>query len=153
MTDASPRSDPRITQALSFQLLVAVNRLTRPFPEAIGRPNDLALPDWRCMMALAAWPDSSGEDVARAMGMDRMSVSRSLRSLERRGRAARQPDPANRKRQRWRMTDAGWDLFDRLLPEALARDAQAFGGLSAEERRHLADALSGVLDWESTGGR
>lgn len=145
MNQQRPRHDPRVTQTVAFQLLVAVNWLVRPFPEQVGKPYDLSLPEWRCMMALAAWPDLSGEDVARRMCMDRMAVSRSMARLRKAGRADALPDPANRKRLRWRLTDAGWVLFDTLMPKAIERDHEVFGTLSSDDRHRLAVALSGVV--------
>lgn len=139
----SERRDPAFAETLSFRLLTAANRLVAPFAARHGRPNGLALTDWRCMMALAAWPGSSGEDVARAMAMDRMGVSRALRRLEADGRARR--EDAGGRRNAWRLTDAGWTLYDRIAADARARDADAFADLSPDERAVLARALAGVL--------
>lgn len=138
---AAERRDGRIAETVSFQLLVAVNRLTRPFHERHGRHAAVTLTEWRCMMALAARPGQSGEDVALLMGLDRMTVSRTLRRLEARGAAARASDPQNRRRNRWRLLPAGWRVVDAVLPEALRRDRELFGDLSAEERAVLARVL------------
>ena len=128
-----PRRDDRIAETVSFRLLRAVNRMTRPFHETFGRRFGVTLPQWRCLMALAAVPDSSGEDVADAMGMDRMTVSRTLRALEGAGRCARRPDPEHPRRNRWRLTAKGWEVADAVVPEALARDAALFGQLDRED--------------------
>jgi DNA-binding MarR family transcriptional regulator len=137
-----PRRDRRIEQTLTFQLLVAVNRIVQPFQERYGSRFDITLPEWRCMMALSTEPDSSGEDVARKMSMDKMGVSRSLRRLEKHGRVERRTDEGNRKRNMWRLTDAGWALFDTIMPEALARDRQAFARLDEAERQRMIRVLA-----------
>ena len=138
----TPRSDPRITSTLTFRMLTAVNFIARPFQEEYSKRFSLGLTEWRCMMACATAPDSSGEDVARLMGMDKMTVSRSLRSLERAGRAARRADPVNRKRYQWRLTDEGWAVFDAIIPLALTRDENLFTDVSESERA----AINRVLD-------
>lgn len=136
-----PRRDRRVEDTLTFRLLVAVNRIVQPFHDSYGKEHDLTLPEWRCMMALAARPGSSGEDVARHMAMDKMMVSRSLRRLEQNDRVRRQPDPANARRNAWEMTDAGWALFDTILPAALERDRKAFADIPAQEKARLIQIL------------
>ena len=138
----SGRCDDRIARTVSFRLLVAVNRMTRPFHALYGARFGVGLAEWRCLMALAAAPGASGADVAETMGMDRMTVSRTLRRLERAGRCARGSDPANRRRGRWTLTADGWRVVDAVLPEALARDDALFGDLGAADRAALDRILS-----------
>ena len=92
----NPRRDPRICETLTFRILVAANRIARPFSERVGERHDLTLPEWRAMMVLADRPDASGEDVTRALETDRMSVSRALRRLRAAGRVERRPAPGRR---------------------------------------------------------
>lgn len=141
MAGKTTRRDTRIEETLTFRLLVAVNRMVQPFQENFGKPHDLSLPEWRCMMALAARPGSSGEEVAQHMAMDKMAVSRSLRRLEQHGRARRATDPANARRNSWEMTADGWALFDQIMPAALDRDRRAFGDMAAEEKDRFMQVL------------
>ncbi len=136
-----PRRDARVEETLTFRLLVAVNRIVQPFQDAYGKTFDLTLPEWRCMMALASKPGSSGEDIARHMAMDKMMVSRSLRRLEKNGRLIRTQDPANARRNAWEMSEAGWDIFDTILPSALDRDRKAFEHLPEDTKANLIQIL------------
>ena len=140
-----PRRDLRIADTVSFRLLQAVNRMTRPFHDEFGRRFGLGLSEWRTVMALAAAPGSSGREVAEAMGLDPMTVSRALRGLEREGRATRIPDPRNRKRHRWSLTEDGWTVFDTVMPVALNRDRNLFGHVSDADRAAL-DRVLAMLD-------
>lgn len=112
-------------------------RPIEPFQETFGKPHDLTLPEWRCMMALVTNPGASGEEVAQRMAMDKKAVSRSLRRLERHNRARRESDPANARRNAWQLTEAGWALFDRILPAALERDRINFAEVPADEKARL----------------
>ena len=140
------RREERIVDTLTFRLLVAANRLAGPFAARHGRELGIGLGEWRCVMALAAAPGGSGEDVARALGMERMTVSRTLRRLEAGGHATRRGAPDNRRRNEWRLTEAGWAVFDRVMPDALARDAALFGGLDAAEREAVTTVLRRLGD-------
>lgn len=138
------RRDARATGTLTFELLLAVNRLARAFADGFGRELGLGLQEWRCVMALAARPGASGEEVARRMEMDRMTVSRALRRLEAAGRASRSADPEDGRRAAWRLTEAGWSVFDRVTPSALARDEAAFADLTEDERRVVRRVLARI---------
>ncbi len=138
------RTDERIADTLTFRILIAANRIAQPFAERVGQKHDLTLPEWRCMMALATEPAISGEDIARKMGMDKMGVSRSLRRLAKAGRVQATPDPANSKRNQWRITQDGWTLFDLIVPEALARDDAAFANLDAPSRALVMEVLAAL---------
>jgi DNA-binding MarR family transcriptional regulator len=138
----SERRDGRLAGTVSFRLLTAVNRMTRPFHRQFGRRFGVTLTEWRCLMALAIAPDVSGQDVAAVMGMDRMTVSRTLRRLEAAGRAVRRSDPSRPRRGEWRLTPSGWEVVDAIMPEALARDAALFGGADPADLAALGRLLA-----------
>lgn len=148
----SERRDARIAQTVSFRLLTAMNRMTRPFHAQYGKRFGIGLAEWRCLMALAIAPGASGQGVADLMGMDRMTVSRTLRRLEGVGRTERRPDPRHAKRHIWRLTEAGWKVVDVVMPEALARDAARFGDCDPDDLAAL-DRLLAMLDESNRDGK
>jgi DNA-binding MarR family transcriptional regulator len=97
----------------------------------------LTLSEWRVINALAANPMVSGEEIARELHMEKMTVSRSLRSLEKAGRVAHRKDPSNLKRNQWTLTQVGWELFDSLAPMALAHQEAFMSALTMREREQL----------------
>ena len=140
------RAAPELADTIAFRLLTAANHLARPFNAAFGRELGLTLTEWRCLLALAVEPGRSGGDVAERMGLDRMTVSRTLRRLEVRALVGRRADAANRRRDRWRLTEAGWALTDRAAPMARARDEALFGHVVAADRAALGRILSKLGD-------
>ncbi|MGR3433559.1 MAG: MarR family winged helix-turn-helix transcriptional regulator [Shimia sp.] len=131
------RRAPEVGETIAFRLLVAVNHLTRPFHAQFGREAGVTITEWRCVLALVVEPGQSGGEVAERMGLDRMTVSRTLRALEARGLVLRRPDAANRRRSRWCLTEAGWAIPDAILPRAQAHDAALFGHVGPEDRAAL----------------
>lgn len=140
--DTPARSEPAISQSIAFRMIVALNLIIKPFMETHGKEHDLSLSEWRCMMALASEPGSSGEDVSRIMGMDKMTVSRTLRRLEKSRRASRETDPRNRKRWQWSLTAEGWSLFDRIAPTAAEREERFLRAVDPAQQ----EALRLILD-------
>ena len=144
-SDAAERSDASLEGSIGSQLILAVNLIMRPFLEEHGKRLDLSLAEWRMLKALAAEPERSGEEIARSLYTDRMTASRALRRLEAKGRAARRKDPADRKRNLWSLTEAGWVLFDELSPLAKQWQDEVLSPLSAGERAVLSEALDKVI--------
>ena len=143
--DPDDRTDSAAIDSLTFKLIVLLNLIVRPFDATFGARHKIILSEWRCIMWLAANPGASGEDTANGTGMDRMSVSRNLRSLEKKGYTKRSTDPADRKRRQWRLTTAGWQVYDDIRPAANARDSELVASLSADERRIFAQLLDGGI--------
>ncbi len=130
---APPRSDSRATETLTFRLIVLLNLITRPFNTDHGARHNITLSEWRCITWLAAVPGSSGQDTATGIGMDRMGVSRNLRSLKTKSVVSRAIDPADRKRWNWQLTERGWAIYDAIMPEAVERDKMLTENMSNAE--------------------
>ena len=138
------RTDDRAIGSLTFQLIVLMNVITKPFNMVHGARHGIALSEWRCVMWLAANPGASGQDTADGIGMDRMSVSRNLRSLERKKMVVRHEDQKDRKRWNWRLSAAGWAVYDDILPSAMERDALLQSDLAPTDRAAVASFLAGA---------
>jgi len=128
------RTDAAAVSTLTFKLIVLMNLVVKPFNSTFGVDNNLSLPEWRCMMWLAAHPDASGQDTANGTGMDRMHVSRSLRSMEAKDYTTRHPGRDDRKKWEWSLTPGGWEVYDRIIASALDRDGVLTQSLDADER-------------------
>jgi DNA-binding MarR family transcriptional regulator len=139
--NAPPRRDARLASGLYFHILRLANMIAQPFPQEVGKVFGLTLAAWRSMVALAAQPGASGEDVADLTGLDKMSVSRGLRSLKAQGRAERRTEPGQSHKGQWTLTAEGWLVFDEIARAALAREAKVLATLDGVETRSLFSAL------------
>jgi DNA-binding MarR family transcriptional regulator len=137
--DAAPRRDDE--RQAGGVLLPALLRLAdlagRPLQEAIGRSHGLGLSEWRTLAALHAHPGSAAIEIAQRTGLDKMSVSRALASLEAAGRVARRPDPRDGRRALASLTAAGRRTWRALEAQARTHERALLEGLSATERRQL----------------
>lgn len=128
------RVDSRAVDSLAFRLIVLMNLIVKPFHQNIGDEHDISLVEWRCMMWLAARPGCSGAETAIGVGMDRMNVSRSLRSLRDKSYTKRRQDDDDRKKWQWRLTDSGWKVYDAIVTSAIQRDRILVQSLDKNER-------------------
>lgn len=144
-SNSSLRRDSRIVDTLVFKLIVAMNGTVKPFAERYGRRFKITVTEWRVLATIASEPDRSGEDIARTLCMERMTVSRAVRRLENGGNVARRSDPTNKKRNLWRLTAAGWKIFDEIVPDAQQRQRRLLAEFSKTEKERLAQLLDKVI--------
>ncbi|GAA4794347.1 MarR family winged helix-turn-helix transcriptional regulator [Streptomyces ziwulingensis] len=84
-------------------------------------------------------------ELARETFSSGAAVTKRLKQLSGRGLVDRRGDTRDRRVAHVRLTDAGRDLVDGILPEQLAYEAAALSGLRSPEREDLAALLGGLL--------
>ena len=144
MTEVADERLP-VDSSLFFKLVRVVNLTARPFHEGVGKQHDLSLIEWRAMVVLASHPGVSATEVADFTGLDKMSVSRALARLNKRGRLQRESDPADQRRSILKLSSQGRRLFTRIGAQAKLREAELFAGISPAEAAQLDAALDKLL--------
>ena len=133
-------------RTLLFAMVRLVNLAARPFQEGIGRRHRLGLSEWRVLAVLHAHPSIAASEIAQRTGLDKMSVSRALASLQTAQRVVRRPDPGDGRRALARLTPTGRRLYQSLRSRARLREAQVTGTLSAGEQTQLMGLLQRMTD-------
>ncbi len=128
-----------------FKLVRVVNLTARPFLETVGKQHHLSLNEWRVMVVLASHPGVAATDVAESTGLDKMSVSRALGALERKGRLLRQADPADQRKSRLSLSKDGKRLFGKIGIAAKKREAELFRGVQQRELDQLGTTLDKLI--------
>lgn len=85
------------------------------------------------------WPAPS--ELAERVGVTRATMTGVLDGLERESLVARRPDPADRRRQRVELTEAGRACLSSVAPAYFACIRGIMSGLSADRRRALSELL------------
>jgi DNA-binding MarR family transcriptional regulator len=140
-----PRREPAPTENVLAAIHALSNRIGRAFQAEIEGRHGLTLPEWRVMLSARRHPGIEAGLVAEAWGMDKMTISRAVRRLERAGRLVRRPARGDRRRRRLTLTPAGRALHAAIEPEATRRYRAFLAPLSTAERRALARALARLL--------
>jgi len=115
------------------QLLKLTNRLIAPFSTHLAGPHRISLNEFRMLMTIGMLGRTASHELAELTGVNAMSVSRAVAMLEKNGRIAVSPDPANRRRKWLSLTPEGEALYRILKPEGERVAAFLFSGLSDEE--------------------
>jgi DNA-binding MarR family transcriptional regulator len=122
-------------------LIDLVALLTQPLRDDPSATR-VGLREWRTMTALAGHPASSASELARASGLDKMSVSRALAALERAGQVVRRTDPTDARRALVSLTPAGRRRVEALRRRLQAREALATAGMSSTDQARLTRLLA-----------
>jgi DNA-binding MarR family transcriptional regulator len=89
----------------------------------------------------AGWTQT---ELSRALIMHRSNVTGLIDRLEKRGLAARKPDPGDRRLNRVILTESGSRLLREVLPYYYAAAEEVWGPISAEQARAITSQLAGV---------
>lgn len=122
---------------LPYRLSVLSNRISGSIAGEYSQRFDLGVTEWRVMAVLGRSPDLSANQVAQRTAMDKVAVSRAVARLLESGRLLRSFDDDDRRRSVLRLSEAGYAIYDQIVPLALGFERQLLGDMPADERALL----------------
>jgi DNA-binding MarR family transcriptional regulator len=132
--------------AMMHNLLKLTNRLMAPFSTHLAHRHKISLNEFRMLMTIGGLGRTASHELAELTGINVMSVSRAVSTLERHGRIAVCPDPANRRRKWLSLTPEGERLFHAMRPQSVKVADYLFGALSEEQGAELATIVKLLID-------
>ena len=140
----SPRDIPMPNHAqlelqnfLPYRLSVLSNRTSDAIAREYSQRFSLSVTEWRVMAVLGRYPELSANQVAQRTAMDKVAVSRAVAKLLDTGRLLREFDEDDRRRSVLRLSEAGYAIYDQIVPLALGFERQVLGDMDATERALL----------------
>lgn len=129
---------------LPYRLSVLAQLVSDGLHDLYAESFGLSVTQWRVLAALGRFAPLTASEVAQRVVMDKVAVSRAVASLENRRLVERAADRSDRRRAPLTLSPRGRALHARIVPLALAYEAELCAALSLEERR-LLDRLSDRL--------
>lgn len=108
---------------LPYQLAAAAGRVSRAFAERYRTEFGLTIPEWRVLAHLSQSGPVSVREIHVRVDMDKSKVSRAAARLEAAGHVAKALHPGDRRLVALSLTEQGQALVARILPVALAYQA------------------------------
>lgn len=102
---------------LLHRLLKLTNRLMAPFSTHLSHRYRISLNEFRLLMTIGAMGRTASHEVADITGVNAMSVSRAVATLEKHGRVRAETDTANRRRKWLTLTEEGERLYQIMRPQ------------------------------------
>ena len=131
--------------AMLHQLLKLTNRLMAPFSTHLSHRYKISLNEFRLLMSIGALGRTASHELAEMTGVNVMSVSRAVATLERHGRIEVVPDPKNRRRKWLTLTEEGGRLYEIMRPQSEKVADYMFSDLSETETGQLGKILKHLI--------
>lgn len=131
--------------AMLHQLLKLTNRLMAPFSTHLSHRYKISLNEFRLLMTIGMLGRSASHELAELTGVNVMSVSRAVATLERHGRIEVVRDPANRRRKWLTLTQEGKRLYAIMRPQSEKVADYLFSELDAGEVAQLETILTRLI--------
>lgn len=130
---------------IPFFLIAISNKLTTNASRHMMKQFNCGVTEWRILSMLAVEPNIPPGRITTVVGIDKSSVSRSLRLLEKRGCITVLSDPSHGRRLLLSLTPAGQAMHDEIIDAVLDREQTMLTGLSPDDRERLTDYLKRIL--------
>ena len=127
----------KLEDFLPYRLSVLSNRTSNAIALEYSERFDLTIPEWRVMAVLGRFSGLSANQVAQRTAMDKVAVSRAVARLLDSGRIQRDFDDDDRRRSVLKLSEAGYAVYDQIVPLALGFEQHLLAGMSDEERTLL----------------
>ena len=131
--------------AMLHQLLKLTNRLMAPFSTHLSHRYKISLNEFRLLMTIGGLGRTASHELAELTGVNVMSVSRAVATLERHGRIEVVPDPRNRRRKWLSLTEEGQRLYAIMRPQSEKVADYLFSDLSKGEIEQLGTILTHLI--------
>lgn len=138
MPDSPQQPSLRLATFLPFRLSVLSNAVSQRIAELYDREFGLSIWQWRVMAVTADTPGITATEIGQRTQMDKVAVSRAVAGLMEVGYLERRPSPEDARRSLLFVTRAGRDIYELIVPLALAEEERLVATLTAKEQTELA---------------
>ena len=144
-TSARSADKLHLDRFVPYRLAVLSNIVSLSIAHAYERDFALTIPQWRVLAVLARFPNLSAIEVAERSAMDKVAVSRAVRTLVASRRLVRSFDKGDRRKSILRLSPTGRAVYTRVAPHALQYEQQLLDALSATDQRSLDRLISRLI--------
>jgi len=142
IADSGP-ADFELERFLPYRLSVLTNTVSQGIARGYRDRHGISITEWRILAVLGRFPGLTASEVVARTAMDKVAISRGVRSLMERGLLQRRTDHGDRRRQQLYITPGrGADVLHQIIPQARRYEQDLLQSLTPEERAALSHILA-----------
>lgn len=134
----------RLGRFLPYRLSFTSNLVSEMIASRYGALFGLSIPEWRLIAVIAEQGRISQQAICQITRMDKVTVSRAAIALAERELLTRSPNPDDKRSHLLGLSAIGRDLYESVVPRAMAMESRIFACLTPPERETLAALLDRV---------
>ncbi|MEX1249902.1 MAG: MarR family winged helix-turn-helix transcriptional regulator [Hyphomonas sp.] len=131
---------------LPFRLSVLSNAISQRIAELYDREFGLSIWQWRVMAVTADTPAISATEIGQRTQMDKVAVSRAVAGLMEVSYLERRASTEDARRSLLFLTQAGREVYELIVPLALAEEERLVATLNAKEQSELARLMQKLAE-------
>ena len=140
-------ADFELEHFLPYRLSLLTNTISQGIARSYSREHDISVIEWRVMAVLGRYPDLTASDIVERTAMDKVAISRAVKSLMGKGLLERKTDRGDRRRRRLIITrERGQKVLQKIVPEAQRYEQFLLQSLTAAELENLNRMISILLE-------
>lgn len=134
----------KLDRFMPFRLNRLASAISNHLADVYAVQFDLDVPSWRILATLGERAGLPASLVASSTRMHKTRVSRSVSALKKRALISQKRSDDDGRETLLSLTAKGRQLYEKLVPIALKREAALLAALSPVQRKTLDDALSAL---------
>lgn len=142
----SGKSKLSLKSFLPYRLNILAQAVSGGFSVAYSKFFGISALEWRVLATVGEFDQITARDIADHSGMHKATVSRAVRTLEKRALLNRSPSAADRREENLSLSASGRRIYETVVPMAVHYEDRLLDGLSGADLasldrliRHLAD--------------
>ncbi len=137
----------KLKEFLPYRLSVLSNRVSDGISSRYADQFNLTVAEWRTLAILGEQPEISASEVVQRTAMDKVAISRAVKSLLAAARIERHFSADDKRRSVLALSAVGMEIYSQIVPMALAYENELLNKLDQEERtflNHILDKLTAI---------
>lgn len=139
-------SDETDDVVLLHRLLKLTNRLMAPFSIHLSHRYKISINEFRLLMTIGALGRTASHEVAELTGVNAMSISRAVATLQKHGRVIVERDENNKRRKWLSLSNEGERLYEIMRPQTETVAHYLFGQLEKGELEGFANIVERLIE-------
>jgi len=132
----------KLNEFLPYRLSVLSNRMSRGISDRYAVQFNLTVAEWRTLAILGETPEISASEVVERTAMDKVAISRAVKSLLACERIERHFSEHDKRRSVLALSRQGAEIYEQIVPVALSYEKMILDELSTDDRRTLDKILA-----------